>query len=292
MQGLIETLGVIRNLIDTHTALLSHNETLVRYALINPLLGELNWDMSNPDEVMPEVKNFTRGKVADYDMGNGTMIIEAKKLYTNLEEMSPELIISMNERGARYSVLTDGQRWIMYDKKAKNNDPVMDVDITDSNEDVLPKLMHLHKSVVLSKTRSKRKTKDWVSLQRILPSKLNPPTKIKKGNQPTKIKKWIDVYVYVAKWLINEKHIRQTNCPLPSGTKNYLVHTTNTHPNGTKFSSPEKIQEFYIEKKMNADRVIQNTLKLIKMVSPESTDFEVYADEKKLSKYHNQPKSL
>ena len=282
MQDLIKTLRVIQDRINTYSPLLTKNETLVRYALIDPLLRELDWDLSNPGEVIPEETDTPRIKTRpDYVMCNRSMIVEAKKLYFNLEKETCKLIDYIKERNVRYGVLTNGQRWKMYDIENSIKVPTMDVDIMDSDGDVLPKLMSLHKSVMLSKIPNliptNQEPKGWVSLPDVkYGSGMNMPTKIKWCDRNTTLASWIDVFVSVAEWLINARCIHKKNCPITSGPKNALINTTDAHQNKRKFVSPKQIQEFYIEKNMSSKYAIQNTIKLINATSLEPDDFKVY----------------
>ncbi len=76
MQKLIKTIITMRERIKTHRAGLSKNETMTRYALIDPLLRELDWDLSDPGGVVPE-DNTGTGSKTDYTMGQNAMVVEA-----------------------------------------------------------------------------------------------------------------------------------------------------------------------------------------------------------------------
>ena len=54
MQAFIDTVAKIRQTIKAHRLALSKNETMTRYALIDPLPGKLGWDLSSPDDVVLE----------------------------------------------------------------------------------------------------------------------------------------------------------------------------------------------------------------------------------------------
>ena len=90
LQGVIEKL---RTMIETHRGYLSRHETRTRQVLIDPLLRELGWDVSDPAAVELEyaVKlEYRMGKKwADYTlMSNGkpVAVIEAKPLGSDLKD--------------------------------------------------------------------------------------------------------------------------------------------------------------------------------------------------------------
>lgn len=81
LDELLGTVERLRGRIGEHGQSLRKSETLTRYALIDPLLRELGWDTSNPDQVVPEYPSS--GGRADYALlaeGTPRMMVEAKKL--------------------------------------------------------------------------------------------------------------------------------------------------------------------------------------------------------------------
>ncbi|MGC8689815.1 MAG: hypothetical protein ACP5UG_07230 [Thermoplasmata archaeon] len=54
IQDLYELIIELRKKIEKHRELFTKNEASVRYALINPLLEALGWDLADPDDVIPE----------------------------------------------------------------------------------------------------------------------------------------------------------------------------------------------------------------------------------------------
>jgi len=51
---IVELVNKLRSKIEKHGDLLQNNETLTRYALIDPLLRALGWDTEDPEQVVPE----------------------------------------------------------------------------------------------------------------------------------------------------------------------------------------------------------------------------------------------
>ena len=103
-------------------------ETRTRQVLIDPLLNELGWDVSDPRRVQLEYsieKQYDVGKVhADYvllgestgDDPNLVAVIEAKKLGSNLLDKATNQVLNYaNSKGIPWMVVTNGDQWEMYD---------------------------------------------------------------------------------------------------------------------------------------------------------------------------------
>ena len=123
VQRIIENL---RDMIETHRDYLSTHETRTRQVLIDPLLRELGWDVSNPDAVELEYK--VEPQWADYALmsnGHPLAVIEAKKLGSDIEDDKIMQVLGYaNLAGIPYMIVTDGDKWGMYEvfKPGKLND--------------------------------------------------------------------------------------------------------------------------------------------------------------------------
>ncbi len=115
LDGLLQLVEGLRDRIKEHGDALRKSEMLTRYALIDPLLRELGWDTEDPKQVQPEYRS---GKgSADYALlsnGKPAILIEAKKLGTPLEDGLVQGINYSLVEGTPYFVITDGQRWEIY----------------------------------------------------------------------------------------------------------------------------------------------------------------------------------
>lgn len=114
LQGVIEEL---RGTIETHRDCLSGRETRTRQVLIDPLLSELGWDVSDPDSIQLE---FSVGSQrADYALISNSQpvaVIEAKKLGSDLEDDEIMQVLGYaNLAGIPYMIVTDGDKWGMYE---------------------------------------------------------------------------------------------------------------------------------------------------------------------------------
>ena len=114
LQGVIEKL---QQIIKVHRDYLSRHETRTRQVLIDPLLRELGWDVSDPEAVQLEYR--VGQQWADYALmsdGQPVAVIEAKRLGSNLEDDEMMQVLNYaNRDGIDYMIVTDGDRWEMYE---------------------------------------------------------------------------------------------------------------------------------------------------------------------------------
>ena len=114
LRGVIEKL---QDMIERHHSYLSGHETRTRQVLIDPLLRELDWDVSDPEAVQLEYR--VGQQWADYAlMSNGKPIavIEAKRLGRGLEDDEIMQVLNYaNRDGIDYMIVTDGDHWEMYE---------------------------------------------------------------------------------------------------------------------------------------------------------------------------------
>ena len=109
--------GHIEELIEEAGEFISScHEYQTRYALIDPILTSLGWDISDVNQV--EVEYETDWGRVDYALltspdGEPAIAVEAKALGTNLEATAVQRQILSYAEGQRkgYLVLTDGETW-------------------------------------------------------------------------------------------------------------------------------------------------------------------------------------
>ena len=132
-------------------------EEHTRYAIIDPVIRALGWNICDPKECHPEYWRFGDGEAAervDYALfskpcliaiGNGEVspdiIIEAKRLYLGLEEHVEQLqryaLAEPPMTGRGLAVLTNGGVWWLYDLSNAGGFPsesVERVDILNGNQ--------------------------------------------------------------------------------------------------------------------------------------------------------------
>lgn len=153
--SLIQTITTLKKRIRDRKDELLKNEIMTRYVLIDPLLRELGWDLSDPDHVVLEDNTNTGGRKVDYMMGKN-MVIEAKRLGEKLDNHVAQIADYVQKTSVRYGVLTNGQKWRIYATTMMS--PDVEFDLTDSIGIVLSKVMVLHRFVILSNVTSNKHT--------------------------------------------------------------------------------------------------------------------------------------
>ena len=124
LESLLQLVETLRKRISAHRAALSQSEALTRYALIDPLLRELGWDTSDPAMVIPEYR-VPNNQIADYVLFHDdrpAMVVESKKLDESLQggRALDQGILYCAHTGASYFLLTDGNRWELYESGRTN----------------------------------------------------------------------------------------------------------------------------------------------------------------------------
>ena len=164
-------------------------EEHTRYALIDPMLKALGWDVSNPDQVRVEYRTRTAqedSRRVDYALfldksKRPVVIVEAKSItrgdieyahtgiihdldveevcWTQWQKKAVEQLEGYSHGlGARYGVLTNGDFWGIYKLRSKrtpfeqrqiDNFPIANIPIEQSAE----KLLRLHRRKLLKEVR-------------------------------------------------------------------------------------------------------------------------------------------
>ncbi|MDE3269137.1 MAG: type I restriction enzyme HsdR N-terminal domain-containing protein [Pseudomonadota bacterium] len=105
------------------------SEQDTRQGLINPLLQVLGWDLADFDIVRCEFRPPGFRDAMDYvffyltDKEKPALLIEAKRLGTNLNngKIIKQLCANMGQAGAQWGILTDGNKYVMYNSAASSN---------------------------------------------------------------------------------------------------------------------------------------------------------------------------
>ncbi len=122
LDDLNELVGTLKERIKQHKDVLGKNETATRYALIDPLLTALGWDLQDPGQVRTEYNpDGTRGRRSDYTMFTSEdkkkpqLVIEAKKLGNPInDEVIEQTIAYCVKEGIPHFVVTNGSDWAIY----------------------------------------------------------------------------------------------------------------------------------------------------------------------------------
>jgi len=271
LQNLYETLEKIKKKIEKNKELFMKNENAVRYALINPFLEALGWDITDPDDVIPEYS--TSAGRPDYVLmknGKAVAFIGAKALYKDEDLM--QYISYCVSQNVNYFITSDGARWEVYDTYSRAELPKKRIifwDIEkDPTEEVIRKALSISKILVY--------VPDQVPQIKEVPRSIfiEEGTKSEPGeagNVYGKIKMWIgnegpftlekynEILVKTAEWLIKNKYITEKDLPIRAGNraKRYLINVTNRHENGEEFVSFKRLfNGWYILTNYNSNSCI------------------------------------
>ena len=150
LQALIETL---RERIANHREHLQTNETATRYALIDPLLTALGWDLSDPSQVLAEYPARDGGKF-DYAMllnQKPRLLVEAKNLGTSDRELDravDQAIVYCARAAIEFFVVTNGNLWKGY--KPSPLEEVFDFQVRDATRSGVLQLLWLWRGNIIS----------------------------------------------------------------------------------------------------------------------------------------------
>ncbi len=298
-KSLLTLVEKLRERIDVHGDTLRQSEMQTRYVLIDPLLRELGWDTESPTLVRPEFK--VAGK-ADYALlrdGEPIMMVEAKKLNEPLQDKALDQAIKYCMRkGTRYCSVTDGRRWEIYEPHRGTvpitEKRVVQFDLKDQSaaeacRNVLT-LWELRVSGHVA-TPSEFLTPDapttpssdehkWQPLSELAPQRgSRHPVRVRfPDGSDVEVKAWKFLLVEVARWLINNNHLKTSHCPIlcrPKGKTHLAVSTKSVHLSGKKFSEPNLIGPFYVETHGGCRYVSTACQTVIKHVGQDPTQFKV-----------------
>ncbi len=314
LESLLELVETLKARIDEHGDQLRQSEWLTRYALIDPLLRELGWDTEAPGLVVPEYKSGSGS--ADYALladGEPVMMVEAKKLGTQLRDsvLSQGINYCLME-GTNYFSVTDGQRWEVYethkpvpiDEKRivgfdlKNHEAAevclkalalwrqsvkpdlvaaaQQSVVTSLNEN--PPLPQQASAMDSSRTPlAMNNEHEWQSLAHIPRSPGVKPAEVMfPDGSRTQMRNWIDLLTETVSWLMVNKMLDASHCPIMSRmpyATNHIVHTQPVHSDGTPFVIYGEIKGLYIERKsVNA---VSATRTVVKHVGQDPAQFSV-----------------
>ena len=114
---LLETIAMLKQRISIRGDYLARNEVPTRQMLVDPLLRALGWDFEDTDRVSLE-HPVRQGRI-DYALrldGVSMVAIEAKRLGTDLgDQVRLQAYRYAIQGGIKYAVMTDGNRWAMFD---------------------------------------------------------------------------------------------------------------------------------------------------------------------------------
>ena len=273
------------------------HETATRYALVNPLLTALGWDVSDPDIVKPE--NSKPGYRVDYKMGS-TMVVEAKKINDRLDQ---EKKMSRYMKGFRvwYGVLTDGATWKLYRTNAYLipgiEETPMTLDLIHQGATFARDAERLSRKFLQCKDspprpaaktglrwrvektmplgwHTQRQDLAKFSLEKagkmgdmILPEVLNAPNRYISLN-----KSWNNIIIFVADWLVQNNKLSEIHCPVKADNGNVIFDKDELRRHGRLYEA-QRVSRFYIDAGLKQEEVIPSAVKLIERAGDNPSRF-------------------
>ena len=150
LDDLNELVDTLKERIEQHRDVLGKNETATRYALIDPLLTALGWDLQDPEQVQTEYSTgdgrVDYAMLAGGDSSRPRLVIEAKKLGRPIGDGINQSITYCVGRGIPYFVVTNGRDWTAYEthKPVPVTDKrIVDFSLTDPAQATVMKMLWL-----------------------------------------------------------------------------------------------------------------------------------------------------
>ena len=272
LQGVIEKL---QGMIETHRNYLSGHETRTRQVLIDPLLRELGWDVSDPEAVQLEYR--VGQQWADYALmsdGQPVAVIEAKRLGSNLEDDEMMQVLNYaNRDGIDYMIVTDGDKWEMYGvfkrgaleerlsmklglsqqsahKNALQALAMWRQNLTSEEPVFISPESALYRPGSKPDEPPKRLPPDdpsvdsanWCTFESKLYPQDTKPIRLKIDACIEKqVDVWLDVIHEVVVWLVTEKKLSVDDCPIQVG-KYTFINSEEVNRDGTPFKDPQELR--------------------------------------------------
>ena len=267
LDDLNELVGRLKVRIEQHKDALSKSETATRYALIDPLLTALGWDLSDPGQVRTEHNpEGDRKKRRDYTMLTGEdkkksqLVIEAKKLGKAMDDKVIDQTISYCTReGIPYFVVTNGSEWEVYKTSGDvhiKEKRIVDFKLTDPTQPTVIKMLTLWRGNFESESPimpvapdrpasqqtatpapqpesagqppSKQRPARGIPLDEFKPNKGDhPPAALLLDGIEKEITNWYEFQTLVVEWLIQTDRLTKADCPVKGPKGGYLVSASN-----------------------------------------------------------------
>lgn len=300
LNELMETFEFLKKQIDEHGPYLKADETRTRQVLIDPLLEELGWDVTNPTQVELEYridKPFeAKGqKKPDYALmpqgldnpdedAKPVCVIEAKSLDGGkLDEATTQVHDYAFNRGVAYGISTDGDEWRLVDVYQRQplqqkTEKLFQITIDSASACALKALalwnpnlcanggpIPAEDPVLVTVVGPPPPPPDWHPLPGVPTDRT--PTGIKFGDGPkVKISSWTQLWVQVATHLVETGKIRATDLPVKvAGGKNCVINNKPHQPDGRPFPGrPNEIADgFWLYTVFNKNGFVANSQKLL-----------------------------
>ena len=273
---LVDEIERVKSQINNSKASLRSSETRTGRTLIDPMLQALGWDTGDSSQVISEY-NIGSERV-DYALigtdQKPVAIVEAKALNKPLDGRPLKQLGDYAKNIRRgFSVLTDGNKWELYDNSRRGSferKRILTVSIAEQSSLLcavtLLQLWRPHlipdqptpSTVPKSAPRPTRRAAvapsqhrlpapglGWITLEDLGAERwASFPTQVRFPNEEAKdIGSWKSLLIEIAEWLVRDGVLNKNMRPLTKGPDSLycLVNTRSSHPNGTKIFRPHKL---------------------------------------------------
>lgn len=268
LDELDQAVRALADRIKQHERTLHGNEQATRYALIDPLLATLGWNLADPSEVVAEYP-LPEGRRVDYAMlydGEPYLLVEAKKLGDPLSRATDQVAQYAMVAGVQFVILTNGKRWMGYSLGKVGDKQVFEFNVTTPKVLDLLWLWHgnfkgrttqpnLHErsgdvAISVNATHPVASHEDGtpatagVPLPDVNYAKGMPNPRLlifPDGEEKDVSKSWASVQPATAEWLIDHKRV--ANLPLCNSQGTYLMHKEPTKKTGTRFTRGKEVRD-------------------------------------------------
>lgn len=272
LDELEQTVRTLADRIKQHGHVLRGNEQATRYALIDPLLGSLGWNLANPSEVVAEYRlgeGDEKEQRVDYAMlRNGVphLLIEAKNLNVpltrlNIQQQVGQYVLAAS---AQHVAVTNGEQWNGYDLNASQKH-VFEFNVSDQNSSALellwlwrgnfkgkptqPRLRERSgkgddSERIAALPKTPKRASSVVPLSDVDYTKgMNNPRRLIFPDGTTKnvTKSWASVQPATAEWLIDGNYVK--SLPLCNRQGTHLIHKEPKKKNGKPFRQTREVRK-------------------------------------------------
>lgn len=298
-----ELVHALATRIQEHGGTLRGNEAATRYALIDPLLRGLGWDLSDPNQVLPEY--YVKGMYLDYAMlhqDQPKLIVEAKKLGETLDSAAKQAGSYSYTVGAPYVVLTNGDDWKGFGLRGTTV-PAFEFTVTDRSASVLellwlwrgnfmgrPTQPKFHRGpdvpeaevdpvVDMARLPSTPPSQSGVPLPEVAYVKGMPPPRLlifPDGATKDVSRSWATVQVATAEWLFDAGKVIEL--PLANKQGTHLASRIPRRRDGKDFRQPKKIgPDLWIDLDLGPANHLRRAQEMLKAcgISPETVRLAV-----------------
>ena len=222
IQHLVETLRVVSSRIENNRLTYNGNETNTRNGLINPVLGRLGWDVTDPELVSAE--HPMGGGRVDYALKVNDVpiaVVEAKNLGSRLRaDVTAQLLNYISDtRSVKYAIATNGDSWQMQIRGERRLS--LDLNLTEQQEfESALELMKISRLVIqpadvlstqehatTSPPQPDPVTCDWLTFDELEFKGKSPNLMMLPDGQQVPISSWKTMWITIAEWVIERYHV-------------------------------------------------------------------------------------